>query len=49
MILRPAAPEDTLWSLAKQCRTTMASIRDANVLGEDEAVLSGMLLIPIVK
>lgn len=49
VILRPAAPEDTLWSLAKQCRTTMASIRDANVLGEDEAVLSGMLLIPIVK
>lgn len=49
VILRPAAPDDTLWSLAKQCRTTTESIREANALGEDETVLDGMLLIPIVK
>lgn len=49
VILRPAAPDDTLWSLAKQCRTTTEAIREANGLAADSAVLSGMLLIPIVK
>ncbi len=49
VILRPAAADDTLWSLAKRCRTTPEAIREANGLEEDGAVLDGMLLIPIVK
>ncbi len=49
VILRPAARDDTLWSLAKQCRTTPDAIRAANGLAGEAPVLSGMLLIPIVK
>lgn len=49
VILRPAGPEDCLWSVAKACHTTTEAIRLANGLTEDGARLSGMLLIPVVK
>lgn len=49
VILRPVTEEDTLWSVAKGCRTTGRAIREANQMGEGEEILKKMLLIPIVK
>ena len=49
VILRPADEDDTLWSLAKRCRTTVDAICAANGLADETAKLSGMLLIPIIK
>ena len=48
VVLRAMGPEETLWSLAKCCRTTTEAIRMANGLTEDAARPQGMLLIPIV-
>jgi len=47
VILRPAAADESVWSVAKSCRTTVDAVKSANGLGED-AALSGMLLIPVV-
>ncbi|MFI3313247.1 MAG: DUF3794 domain-containing protein [Eubacteriales bacterium] len=49
VILRPVGEGDTLWSLAKGCRTTARAIQQANQMGEQEQIQSKMLLIPIVK
>lgn len=49
VILRAMGPEDSLWSIAKRCRTTTDAIRMANGLGEDPGKPQGMLLIPIMK
>ena len=48
VILRTVGEGDTLWSLAKGCRTTTEAICAANNLEED-AVPEGMLLIPVMK
>ncbi len=48
VILRTVGEGDTLWSLAKGCRTTAEAIRAANGL-EDDAPLTGMILIPVMK
>lgn len=49
VILRPAKADDTLWSVAKGCRTTTDAICKANGLDADNPKLTGMLLIPITK
>lgn len=49
VILRHAKADDTLWSVAKSCRTTADAICKANALEGDSPRLSGMLLIPIAK
>lgn len=49
VILRPVGEGDTLWSIAKGCRTTARAIGEANQMGEKEQLPDGMLLIPIVK
>ena len=48
VILRTVGEGDTLWSLAKGCRTTLEAICAANNL-EEGAELSGMILIPVMK
>lgn len=49
VILRQAAPDDSLWSIAKSCRTTTEAVKKANDLADDNARLTGMLLIPVVR
>ncbi len=49
VILRPADADESLWSLAKRCRTTIEAICAANGLGDESARPAGMLLIPIMK
>ncbi len=48
VVLRAAAPDETLWSLAKGCHTTVAAICEANQLTEEAILQPGtMLLIPM--
>ncbi len=47
LILRHVEPGDTLWSVAKTCRTTMGEIATANNLGSLDEALSDMILIPV--
>ena len=48
LVLRYLEGEEALWDVARKCRTTVAAIRGANDLGENEGSVSGrMLLIPM--
>lgn len=48
LTLRYIEGEEALWDVARGCRTTVAAIRDANGLDENEQTVSGrMLLIPM--
>ncbi|MCI8879811.1 MAG: DUF3794 domain-containing protein [Clostridiaceae bacterium] len=48
LTLRYIDEEEALWDVARTCRTTVAAIRGANGLGENETAVSGrMLLIPM--
>lgn len=48
LVLRYIEGEEALWDVARKCRTTVGAIRGANGLGENEATVSGqMLLIPM--
>lgn len=49
VILRNAESGDTIWALAKRCRTTAEAICMANGFSDEMAQPSGMLLIPILK
>ncbi len=46
LTLRALQPDQTLWDLAKQCRTTVEEIVSANELGEKTAAVGELLLIP---
>jgi len=49
-ILRYADEGETLWSIAKSCRTTMSEIAKANKLSENDEIKRGeLLLIPIKR
>lgn len=47
VILRRAMPNETLWSIAKSCRTTVADICAANGLTAEDGVPERLLLIPM--
>lgn len=49
VILRAAGREESLWTIAKRCKTTEEAIRTANGLTDSASTPNGMLLIPILK
>ena len=49
VILRRTDADESLWTLAKQCRTTIEAICAANGLSDESARPAGLLLIPILK
>ncbi len=49
VIIRTAGEDETLWSIAKSCRSTQEAIRKANDLSEEEAIGGKLLLIPLVS
>ena len=47
LVLRSLGPEETLWDLAKHCRSTVPMILAANGLeGEEDAEAGHLLLVP---
>jgi hypothetical protein len=49
VIIRAAGEQETLWSIAKACRSTEEAILQANHLTEEDAIGGRMLLIPLVS
>jgi hypothetical protein len=49
VIIRAAGEQETLWSIAKACRSTEEAIMQANHLTEEDAIGGRMLLIPLVS
>lgn len=47
VVIRAAAPGESLWALAKSCNTTVAAICAANGLDSDAVIAGTMLLIPV--
>ena len=49
IVLRQMQPDESLWDVAKSCRTTRAVILGANELADEEECRGRMLLIPRVR